>query len=94
MKLSVTDQVGLLLALFFVIGGLVAVLRPDDLVFVRLVGTMKGGLRGELDHVTRTETRVYGAISVAAGTAFGGILIRGIRTSERKRRAVKTHGHL
>jgi len=93
MKLSVIDQVGLLLALFFIIGGLLIFFRPEDLVFLHSVGNLSGGIDGELNYVTRAQARVFGGISVVAGAAFGSILIRGIRASRRARRSIKTHGH-
>ena len=73
-----SDIVGLLLAVFLVISGLLTILVPREVFVERL---MMGKGASTVEHVSPQRARVYGAVAVASGIALGSLLFWGIHSS-------------
>ncbi len=76
--LARSDVVGLLLAAFLIVGGLLTILVPRDIVVEHL---MMGKGASTVEYVTPEGARVYGAVAVSSGIALGALLVWGIRAS-------------
>ena len=76
-QLAVVEIVGLLIAVFLIVSGLLAVVRPNALL-------VKHAYHGRAPRttfvvVTPERARFYGVVAVVVGAPFGGWLVWGIR---------------
>ncbi len=78
-RFAVVEIVCLLIATFVTVSGLLAVLRPNALLVKHAYYGRAASTTFEV--VTPARARVYGAIAIVAGAAFGAWIFWGIRRS-------------
>ena len=80
-RLQATDKAALIIAALLIIGGIFALLAPQDFAFGRATNFPRARQETLVEHVTSSQSRIYGFAAVIAGAALSAYILWGPRTS-------------
>jgi hypothetical protein len=80
-RFGTMDRVALLIAALLIIGGFFARLFPHDMVFGRATNYPKNRQETLVEHVTPSQARLYGLVSIIAGASLAAYILWATRVS-------------
>jgi hypothetical protein len=80
-RFGTMDRVALLIAALLIIGGFCTLLFPQDMVFGRATNYPKNRQETLVEHVTPSQARWYGLVSIIAGAGLATYILWATRAS-------------
>ena len=74
-QLEATDKIALTVAALLIVGGFFALLAPQDFAFGRATNFPRARQQTLVEHVTSSQSRLYGLAAVIAGAALSGYIL-------------------
>ena len=80
-RFETTDKVALILALLLLLGGFFAILLPQDLAFGRATNYPKNRQQTLVEHISPTQSRLYGLGALLVGGGLATYVLWASRTT-------------
>jgi hypothetical protein len=80
-RFGMMDRVALLIAALLIIGGFLALLFPQDMVFGRATNYPKNRQETLIEHVTPSQARLYGLVALLGGAGLATYILWATRVS-------------
>jgi hypothetical protein len=80
-RFQTMDKIALLLAVLLIVGGLFALLGPQDLTFGRATNYPKNRQETLAEHISPSQSRLYGLLALLGGAGLATYVLWAARTS-------------
>jgi hypothetical protein len=81
LRLETMDKVALVVAAILIVGGFLALLLPQDLIFGRATNYPKNRQETLVEHITPSQAKLYGLFAVLGGAVLASYVLWAARTS-------------
>jgi len=80
-RLQTMDRVALVVALLLIAGGFFTLLAPQDVTFGRATNYLKNRQETLVEHISPSQSRLYGLLALMGGAGLATYVIWASRTS-------------